>query len=45
MKNLPKVIYLQIDPNREFPKDFNELDGITWSKERINKTDIEYIKP
>ena len=43
MNNLPRTIYLQVDPEKEIPKDFNELDGITWNKERINNTDIEYI--
>jgi len=41
MKNLPKEIYLQIEP--EMPEDFNELYGVTWCNEKINKTDIRYI--
>ena len=43
MKNLPERIYLQVDPDNENPEDFNELFGVTWCTERINKSDIEYV--
>ena len=42
MKNIPKRIYLQIDPENEKPEDFVELDEVTWCEDRINKNDIEY---
>lgn len=42
MKNLPKIIYLQVDSDNENPEDFNELFGVTWCTERINESDIEY---
>jgi hypothetical protein len=43
MKNLPNKIYLQVDPNNESPDDFSELRGITWSVDRINDSDLEFI--
>lgn len=43
MKNIPKKIYLQVDPDNENPENFEELIGITWCDERINDNDIEYI--
>jgi len=48
VKNIPKVIYLQVDPENEGDGDFNELqkeslNGITWSADKINKNDIEYF--
>ena len=42
MKNIPKKIYLQVDPDDEKPEDFNELFCVTWCTERINDSDIEY---
>ena len=42
MKNLPKRIYLQVDPDNENPEDFSDLSGVTWCTERVNKSDIEY---
>ena len=44
MKNIPKYIYLQVDPDRESPEDFNNLKGITWCEERENPNDIQYIR-
>lgn len=43
IQNLPKSVFLQIDPENESPEDFNELAEVIWHKERINDTDIEYI--
>lgn len=43
MKNIPKKIYLQVDPENVKPEDFNELHEVTWSVDRINKNDIEYV--
>jgi hypothetical protein len=42
MKNIPKKIYLQVDPDCEKPDDFNKLVGITWSSDKINDTDLVY---
>jgi hypothetical protein len=42
MKNIPKVIYLQIDADGETPEDFNELDGVSWCTEKINENDLEF---
>lgn len=49
MKNIPKIIYLQIGDDCE-SDDFNELrclpgeqNEITWCEDRINDTDIKYI--
>ncbi len=43
MKNLPKKIYLQVDPEKEYPEDFNDLSEVTWCIDRICDTDIEYV--
>ena len=43
MKNIPKVIYLQIYADGETPEDFNELDGVSWCTEKINPNDIEFV--
>ena len=43
MKNIPKKIYLQIDPEKENPEDFKELREVTWCEDRINDNDVEYI--
>lgn len=43
MKNIPNIIYLQIDADGETPEDFKELVGITWCTEKINPNDIEFI--
>ena len=45
MENVPEKIYLQIGEETEATDDFNELcrhGDITWWKERIFKSDIEY---
>jgi len=44
VKNIPKRIYLQVDPENEKPEDFKELIEVTWCEDRINTTDIEYIR-
>lgn len=50
MKNIPKKIYLQIGDDADITisnsiPDFNDLckEAITWSTERINDNDIEYV--
>ncbi len=44
MQNVPNKIYLNLgDIEHEDVKDFNELSGISWSTERIDDSDIEYI--
>jgi len=44
MKNIPPVIYLQVDPENERPEDFNKLAEVTWCKDRIFKTDLTYYR-
>lgn len=44
MKNIPKKIYLQVDSENEKPEDFKELREVTWCEDRINDSDIEYVK-
>jgi len=44
MKNIPKKIYLQVDSENERPEDFKDLREVTWSEDRINKSDIEYVR-
>lgn len=46
MKNIPKLIYLQIGEDvsiKENDSDFNDLAGISWCADKINNTDIEYV--
>jgi hypothetical protein len=42
MKNIPKIIYLQIGENGEIPEDFKDCCEVTWCVDKINDTDIEY---
>lgn len=44
MKNIPEKVWLQVNPVHEDVKDFNELHGITWHKEKVFFTDIEYTR-
>lgn len=39
MKNAPNQIYLNIGIDHE---DFKDLQGVTWSENQINDTDIQY---
>ena len=41
LKNTPKKIYLQVE-GEGIENDFKKLRGITWSIDRINKSDIVY---
>lgn len=43
MNNPPKRIFLQVGDLEDSNIDFAELRDVTWSAERIYKTDIEYI--
>ena len=40
MKNIPKVIYLNLEEKGE---DFKDHSQITWSEERINDNDIQFV--
>ena len=42
MKNIPKKIYLQVDPNKEEPEDYNKLEEVTFSEDKTNENDIKY---
>jgi len=42
MINLPNKIYLQVDSENERPENFDDLTEVTWCKEKINDTDLEY---
>ena len=44
IRNLPERIFLQVDSENERPEDFKELREVTWCEDRINKTDIEYVR-
>lgn len=44
MENIPKKIYLQVDPENEKPEDFNELGEVTWCRDKINNNDIPYYR-
>lgn len=43
MKNIPQEIYLQIGTERDLVEDFKELREVTWSEDRINKSDINFV--
>lgn len=43
MKNMPKKIFLQVGDLEDGIEDFSGLHEVTWSAERIFKTDVEYI--
>ena len=43
MDNIPKRIFLHVGELDDNNIDFAELGDVTWSAERIYKTDIEYI--
>ena len=38
----PDRIYLQVDPDGVSACDW--IDGVTWCQDRINDTDVEYIR-
>ena len=40
-KNAPEIIWLQIDPEAE---QFDGWDGLTWCADRINETDLKYVR-
>lgn len=47
MKNIPKKIYLQVGDLTDDEiknSDFNELSEVTWCKEKVSATDIEYVR-
>lgn len=44
MENVPERIFLNIGEDTPDGGDFNELDEVTWSKERVSYKDIEYVR-
>jgi hypothetical protein len=44
MTNVPDSIFLVIGEDTPDGADFDELDEVTWSKERVSYKDIEYTK-
>lgn len=44
MENVPERIFLNIAEDTPDGCDFNDLDEITWSKERVSYKDIEYVR-
>jgi len=42
MKNVPEKIFLQVGPDCPDDVDFDDLSGVTWSREREYETDIEF---
>ena len=41
MKNIPEKIYLNINTPFNDVEDFNDLEGVTWSKDRTH-VDVSY---
>lgn len=44
MENVPEHIFLNVGEDTPDGADFNELDEVTWSKERVSYKDIEYVR-
>ena len=44
MENIPKIIYLNLGPDGQSAPDFNELEEVTWCRDRIDPGDIEYVR-
>lgn len=44
MTNVPDRIFLVIGEDTPDGSDFDELDEVTWSKERVSYKDIEYTR-
>jgi hypothetical protein len=44
MKNRPKSIFLNFgDTEIDRKTDFEKLEGVTWSKQRVDKSDMEFF--
>lgn len=44
MKNVPERIYLNIGDGVPNDVDFRDLEEVTWSDERINDSDIQFVR-
>jgi len=44
MKNAPDRIWLQVGEDVEEGEDFNDCMEVTWEREKIFSSDIEYIR-
>jgi len=44
MRNIPNRIYLQVDPEKENPKFFDEMAEVTWCVDKIYDNDIPYYR-
>lgn len=44
MHNAPETIWLQVDPNGEDPTDWFLPEGATWCKDKVNGSDVEYVR-
>lgn len=45
MKNIPNKIYLNLGLQEDSADiDFNELSEITWSQDKVDADDIEYVR-
>lgn len=45
MKNIPNKIYLNLGLQKDSTDiDFNELSEITWSQDKVDADDIEYVR-
>lgn len=42
--NVPDRVFLVIGEDTPDGADFDELDEVTWSKERVSYKDIEYVR-
>jgi len=44
LHNAPATIWLQVDPDGIDPTEEFLPDGATWCKDKINDSDVEYIR-
>ena len=42
--NIPSLIYLQANPEDEYYKPFPDDEDVTWCRDKINDSDIPYIR-
>lgn len=44
MKNIPDKIYLNLGDECPYNADFRNLSEVTWSEDKVNDNDIEYVR-
>ena len=44
IENIPDKVYIQLGEDVEPGTDYNDLDGLTFSSEKVFRNDIEYLR-